>query len=171
MTILDLIDGYNLKLQQQGGVYVCFCPFHEDTSRANLTVYPETDSYFCYACKKGGDAADFLSSIENITREQALVRLHEDLGFLLDKLSKDRAPSSSNESLNFLLSKMIGDSLQKNPSKLSEIKVVLQKIDKALEKEVSLEEGNLLVKEVVADIFKITNCNKEYENNISTSKN
>lgn len=166
MTILDLIDGYDLKLQQQGGVYVCFCPFHEDTTRANLTVYPETDSYFCYACKKGGDAADFLSSIENISREQALVRLHEDLGFLLEKLAEEKNPSSANESLNFLLSKMVGDALQKDPSKLLEIKKVLQKIDATLEKEISIDEGNLLVKEVVSNIFKITNCNKEYENNI-----
>lgn len=59
--IMDIVSEH-VNLSQIGGLYRAFCPFHND-SDPSFTVYPETNSYFCFGCEKGGDIISFLQEL------------------------------------------------------------------------------------------------------------
>ena len=58
LDLADLLCGPG-KLRQVGDKWVARCPLprHEDRS-PSFTVYPETDSFFCFGCLVGGDVIE-----------------------------------------------------------------------------------------------------------------
>lgn len=68
--IVDLVGEY-VKLKRAGSTYVGKCPFHNDKS-PSFYVWPKSQSFFCFGCKKGGDVISFLMEIEKITFKEAL---------------------------------------------------------------------------------------------------
>jgi DNA primase len=71
---LQAVVSRYLELRPVGGNLVGRCPFHEDT-KASFTLYPETDTYFCFGCRAHGDVIAFLMHKESLTYGQALERL------------------------------------------------------------------------------------------------
>jgi len=59
--IISIVSNH-IDLTQIGGLYRAYCPFHND-SDPSFTVYPETNSYFCFGCDKGGDIISFLQEL------------------------------------------------------------------------------------------------------------
>ncbi len=62
--IVSTVSSY-VRLRQRGRVMVGLCPFHSDKS-PSFTVYPDTDSFYCFGCQAGGDVVKFISLIENL---------------------------------------------------------------------------------------------------------
>lgn len=62
--IEDLIGSY-VTLKRAGSNYVGLCPFHSEKS-PSFTVFPATQSYFCFGCEAGGDAITFIMQSENL---------------------------------------------------------------------------------------------------------
>jgi DNA primase len=58
LDLADLLCGPG-KLRRVGSRWVARCPLpaHEDKS-PSFTVYPETDSFFCFGCLVGGDVVE-----------------------------------------------------------------------------------------------------------------
>src|SRR5208283_1857584 len=132
MNILDLMDKYDLELTQQGDLFVTFCPFHRDENRPNFTVYPKTDSYFCYTCGEGGNAIHFFSRMENITYEQARQKLFSDVSYLLERLNKPPEEKYYNEMANLQISKIIHIFLTGHKELLSQVKEIMKEVDDKL---------------------------------------
>lgn len=141
MKILDLITRYNIEVIKQGNLYVAFCPFHRDENRPNFTVYPATDSYFCYTCSKGGDAIAFLANIENISREQATFKLYSNLSYLIDKLNKEPEEPAYNDAVAIQVAPHFRTYLYNNPTKLSAVKKIMEDVDKKLSQNLSRKEA------------------------------
>lgn len=148
MTILDLLNKYGIELTKQGSLFVAFCPFHRDENRPNFTVYPATDSYFCYTCSKGGDAIAFLAAMENITREQASFRMYSDLSFLLDKLNKTPEEAAYNDTVALQVANHFRSFLFEKPSLLSDVKNIMKDVDLRLSKPVSRQDAINIVLDV-----------------------
>lgn len=68
--IVELVGEY-VKLKRAGSTYAGKCPFHNDKS-PSFYVWPRSQSFFCFGCKKGGDVISFLMEIEKITFKEAL---------------------------------------------------------------------------------------------------
>ena len=66
--------GQRVKLKKVGRNWVGLCPFHDD-SKPSFTVFPETQSYYCFGCGKGGDVFRFLQDHEKIDLKGAVNRL------------------------------------------------------------------------------------------------
>ncbi len=64
IDIEEFLSGY-ITLKRAGGRFKALCPFHNEKS-PSFTVYPETGSYFCFGCSKGGGALDFIMDYENL---------------------------------------------------------------------------------------------------------
>jgi DNA primase len=73
VPLQDVVSRY-LDLRPSGANLVGRCPFHEDT-KASCTLYPGTDTYFCFGCRAHGDVIAFLMQKESLTYGQALERL------------------------------------------------------------------------------------------------
>ena len=61
--IEDLFPG---QLKRFGKVLRGKCPIHNDLNNPNFTVYPETNSFYCFRCGKGGDVITFYMLLHNI---------------------------------------------------------------------------------------------------------
>ena len=59
--IVDIVSEH-VSLDKIGNLYRTYCPFHND-SDPSFTVYPDTGSFYCFGCEKGGDAINFLQEI------------------------------------------------------------------------------------------------------------
>ncbi len=79
--IEDVIGGY-VALKRRGKTLVGLCPFHGEKT-ASFTVYPESQSFYCFGCGVGGDAIGFMSKIENLDYIDAAKALAERAGIAL----------------------------------------------------------------------------------------
>lgn len=69
--IHEVVSEY-VELKKSGKNWVGFCPFHEDRKTPNLTVFPETQNFKCFACGKQGDVFKFIQLKENLAFPEAL---------------------------------------------------------------------------------------------------
>ena len=64
IDIEELVSDY-VDLKKQGHLSKGLCPFHSEKT-PSFVVYPDTNSYFCFGCSKGGDIITFIRDIENL---------------------------------------------------------------------------------------------------------
>jgi DNA primase len=156
-SLLDILAEKGIELQKEGSVTRAFCPFHNDTGRPNFTVYPTTDSWFCFACNMGGDAIAFLAKFENKTYKQVkeeikgigidLTSLQESIDGLL---VPDEEPKLNNE-LNILISKMIRQYLKDHPDKLASLLPIMKNFDQKLLLPINTQK----MSEIIAELRKV----------------
>lgn len=63
------------------------CPFHQDDT-ASCRIYKNTNTFFCFGCKKGGNVIDFAMGMYNLGFMDTLRRLNDD--FHLDVFATKR---------------------------------------------------------------------------------
>lgn len=68
LPILMVLTYYKIQPDKHNQV---LCPFHED-EKASCKIYPETNTYHCFACGKTGDAIQFIQDKEGITKYEAI---------------------------------------------------------------------------------------------------
>lgn len=71
-----------VNLKRRGKNLVGLCPFHSEKT-PSFTVYPESDSFYCFGCGVGGDVFTFTSLIENLDYIEAVKLLAEKSGVAL----------------------------------------------------------------------------------------
>lgn len=71
IDILDVIGEY-LRLKRAGKRYVAFCPFHDDKKTPSFSISPELGLYYCFGCKRSGDAFKFISDYLGLTFNEAI---------------------------------------------------------------------------------------------------
>ena len=76
--IEDVISPY-VQLKRRGSTLVGLCPFHNEKT-PSFTVYPQTQSFYCFGCGAGGDAITFIKKIENLDYVDAVRFLAERAG-------------------------------------------------------------------------------------------
>lgn len=92
--IEDVISTY-VTLKRRGATLVGLCPFHNEKT-PSFTVYPATQSFYCFGCDAGGDAITFVKKIENLDYLDAVKTLALRAGLQMpqegfdDSLSKRR---------------------------------------------------------------------------------
>ncbi len=92
--IESVISSY-VNLRKRGQTFVGLCPFHNEKT-PSFTVYPNTQSYYCFGCASGGDVVTFIKQIENLDYVEAVKFLADRAGMSLpadnydDSLSKQR---------------------------------------------------------------------------------
>lgn len=70
-----VVTSYGIGLRASGRTLTGRCPFHHDSGRPNLTVYEDTNSWYCFRCGTGGDVIKFVRLIEGIGFREAVLRL------------------------------------------------------------------------------------------------
>jgi DNA primase len=83
VNILDIISEY-VQLRKAGRNYVGLCPFHKEKT-PSFSVSTEKQIYYCFGCKEGGNAVNFLMKYENQTFQEALEGLAGKYGVQIEK--------------------------------------------------------------------------------------
>lgn len=73
-----LISSY-VSLKRRGKNLVGLCPFHNEKT-PSFTVYPESQSFYCFGCGAGGEAISFIRRAENLDYTEAVRLLCERAG-------------------------------------------------------------------------------------------
>ena len=79
--IETLISSY-VTLKRTGTNQKGLCPFHSERT-PSFTVYPQTQSYYCFGCGAGGNVIDFIMRIENLDFRAAVENLADRSGITL----------------------------------------------------------------------------------------
>ena len=89
--ITEVIGQY-VQLRHRGRTYTGLCPFHNEKT-PSFTVYPDTQSFYCFGCGAGGDAITFLKKIENLDYLDAVKTLAQRAGLQMPREGFDDALS------------------------------------------------------------------------------
>ena len=76
LSIVDLLEGRGVVLKQRGKGFVANCPLpNHDDSTPSFHVYPDTNSFYCFGCKRGGDIFNFVQEMDEVDFTVALREL------------------------------------------------------------------------------------------------
>ena len=76
---IEEVIGKKLNLKRAGSNYVACCPFHSEKT-PSFTVFPASQSYYCFGCSEGGDIITFTMKTENSEYPDAIKSLAESCG-------------------------------------------------------------------------------------------
>ncbi|MBQ1389982.1 MAG: DNA primase [Clostridia bacterium] len=87
--IVSVISGY-ISLKQRGRTRVGLCPFHGEKT-PSFTVYPDTQSFYCYGCGVGGDVITFTMKMDNLDYIDAVKELAQRSGMSMPEYESDKS--------------------------------------------------------------------------------
>lgn len=76
---METIAGNYVNLIRRGRHYVCNCPFHSEKS-PSCTIFPDTQSFYCFGCGAGGDVITWVRRMENLEFTDVVKQLAEKSG-------------------------------------------------------------------------------------------
>ncbi len=85
--ITGVVSNY-VHLTRRGRNLVGLCPFHGEKT-ASFTVYPQTESFYCFGCGVGGDVIGFIKRAENLDYIDAVKFLAQKAGMQMPENSYD----------------------------------------------------------------------------------
>lgn len=81
--IVDVISSY-VNLKRAGSNYNGLCPFHNEKT-PSFTVFPATQTFYCFGCSESGDAISFVMKSENLEYVAAVESLAKRAGINISK--------------------------------------------------------------------------------------
>ena len=89
--IVDVISSY-VNLKRAGSNYNGLCPYHNEKT-PSFTVFPATQSFYCFGCGAGGDSISFIMKAENLEYVPAVEFLARRVGITLSYSDGDNSQS------------------------------------------------------------------------------
>lgn len=89
--IVDVISSY-VNLKRAGSNYNGLCPYHNEKT-PSFTVFPATQSFYCFGCGAGGDSISFIMKAENLEYIPAVEFLARRVGINLSYSEDDNSAS------------------------------------------------------------------------------
>lgn len=92
---IESIISSSITLKRRGKTLVGLCPFHNEKT-PSFTVYPDSNSFYCFGCGAGGDVISFVRRMENLDYIEAVKSVAQMVGMSMpedgydDTLSKQR---------------------------------------------------------------------------------
>ncbi|MBQ4465883.1 MAG: DNA primase [Oscillospiraceae bacterium] len=90
--IVELFRSY-ADVKKRGRTYVCCCPFHSEKT-PSCTIYPESQSFYCFGCGVGGDAINFVRKMDNVGYIDAVQILAQRVGLQMPARSPEEQRTS-----------------------------------------------------------------------------
>ena len=87
--IEQIISSYT-PLKRRGKNLVGLCPFHNEKT-PSFTVYPESQSFFCFGCGAGGEVISFIRRAENLDFSEAVRLLCDRCGMVMPSEGYDNS--------------------------------------------------------------------------------
>lgn len=79
---VETVIGEYVDLRRRGRVLTGLCPFHNEKT-PSFTVYPDTQSFYCFGCGAGGEIITFTRKFFNLDFVEAVKQLADRAGMTL----------------------------------------------------------------------------------------
>lgn len=96
INIVDLAFEFGLQPTKQNFIF----SIYKDEKNRSMKLYPETNSFYCFATGRGGDVIDFFKDYHRIETKEAVARLKEKAGIAgveISRSKKSNGKSQNNE--------------------------------------------------------------------------
>lgn len=115
-TDIESVISPYVNLSRRGRLSKGLCPFHNEKT-PSFTVYPDSQSFYCFGCGAGGDVITFVRRIENLDYVEAVKSLAERAGMQMpddgydDSIAKHRQRilAANREAARFFHSYMMSE--------------------------------------------------------------
>ncbi len=74
-SLVEVVESAGIPLRREGRRLVAHCPFHQGDRNPSFTVYPGTQTFYCFGCDVWGDVVDFVKRMHNCSSEEAVAFL------------------------------------------------------------------------------------------------
>ena len=91
--IVELIGTY-VNLKRAGSRLQGLCPYHSERS-PSFTVFPDSQSFYCFGCGAGGDAITFVMRSENLDYPGAVEHLAKRAGITIPTSPEEESAGMS----------------------------------------------------------------------------
>ena len=81
--IVEIVSEY-VQLKKKGTSYFGLCPFHDDKN-PSMSVSGEKKIFNCFSCGTKGNVIYFVAKHENLTMEQATIKLAKRAGIKVEE--------------------------------------------------------------------------------------
>ncbi|MCV3754182.1 DNA primase [Ureaplasma zalophigenitalium] len=108
VKISDIIKQY-IHITKKGNNYIAICPFHNDT-KPSLSINNQKQIFKCFACNQAGDGIKFVAEKNNISYQEAAIKIVHDHNLdpdLLKNLKKQTPYEQLLADTNFLNSQVL----------------------------------------------------------------
>ena len=99
------VIGKKVKLKSRGNEFQGLCPFHNEKS-PSFTVNDLKGFFHCFGCAEHGDIISFVMKVEGLDYKDAVVKLAEDFGIPIPRVTYDKAQENSLERDYLILEKI-----------------------------------------------------------------
>lgn len=105
LSIVEVVSEY-LPLTRKGNSYFGVCPFHDDKN-PSMSVSDSVKMFNCFSCNTKGNVITFVAKYENISFDQATIKLAERIGLKIsantskEALKQERLENIMNEAAKF----------------------------------------------------------------------
>src|SRR5690554_56143 len=85
--VLQVVSEY-VNLEKKGQNYFGICPFHDEKT-PSFSVSPEKQIFHCFSCGEGGNVAQFIAKIDNISFLDSIKKLASRINLNIDNYFAD----------------------------------------------------------------------------------
>jgi DNA primase len=98
LTDLVALISQTVALKRRGRSFVGLCPFHQEKT-PSFHVNPERQSFYCFGCKAGGTAFDFVMRRDRVEFRQAMEMLAQQAGVELPRSGRETGRPNERQAL------------------------------------------------------------------------
>lgn len=110
---IDSVISSYISLKKRGRTLVCNCPFHSEKT-PSFTVFPDTQSFYCFGCGAGGDVITFVMKAENLDFIDAVKLLAERSGMAIPERNGGSPDTSHKRTKLYEMNRITANFFYKN---------------------------------------------------------
>jgi DNA primase len=88
--LAEVVSEHGIELKRRGRTLFGICPFHQEKT-ASFGVSREAGLFHCFGCGAGGDVIGFVCRFNQVSFREAVERLAERAGILLEERTEAAA--------------------------------------------------------------------------------
>ena len=110
---IDSIISSYVPLKKRGRTFVCNCPFHSEKT-PSFTVFPDTQTFYCFGCGAGGDIFTFIMKAENLDFLESVRFIAEKSGMTMPERSGNSPDNSRKKTRIYEMNRIAANFFYKN---------------------------------------------------------